>query len=117
MRPMFEKDLEMHKVYVGVFTCASSRAIHLDLVQSLEVSLFIRCLKRFFSRRGVGKLFISDNMKTFRSQDLKKLLLKKHVKWEFNLPKSPWWGSFFEHLVRCTKRCSKKDPWFCQADK
>ena len=94
VRPMFEKDGETHKVYIALFTCASSRAIHLDLAPSLEVSPFIRCLKRFFSRRGVGKLFISDNVKTFQSQDLKKFLLKKHVKWEFNIPKSPWWGGF-----------------------
>ena len=80
VRPMFEKDGEMHKVYIALFTCASSRAIHLDLVPSLEVPPFIRRLKRFFSRTGVGKLFISDNAKTFRNQDLKKFLLKKHVK-------------------------------------
>ena len=65
MRPIFEKDGEMHKVYIALFTCASSRAIHLDLVRSLEVSPFIRCLKKFFSCIGVGKLFISDNVKTF----------------------------------------------------
>ena len=52
---MFEKDGEMHKIYIALFTCASSRAIHLDLVPSLEVSPFIRCLKRFFSHKGVGK--------------------------------------------------------------
>ena len=55
----------MHKVYIALFTHASSHAIHLDLVPSLEVSPFIKCLKRFFSHRGVGKLFISDNAKTF----------------------------------------------------
>ena len=108
VRPLFEKDGEMHKVYIAFFTCASSHAIHLDLVPSLEVSPFFKCLKRFFSCRGVGKLFISDNAKTFQSQDLKKFLLKNHVKWEFNLPRSPWWGGFFERLVRCTKRCLKK---------
>ena len=63
--PMFVKGGEMQKVYTALFTCASSRAIHLDLMPSLEVSPFIRCLKKFFSCRGVGKLFISDNAKTF----------------------------------------------------
>ena len=65
VRPMFEKDGEMHKVYIALFSCGSSHAIHLDLVPSLEVSPFIRCLEIFFSRRGIGKLFISDNVKTF----------------------------------------------------
>ena len=49
VRPMSEKDSEMHKVYMALFTCANSRAIYLDLVPSLEVSPFIRCLKRFQS--------------------------------------------------------------------
>ena len=65
VKPMFEKDSEMHQVYIALFTCASSCAIHLDLVPSLEVSSFIRCLKRFFSHTGVGRLFISDKAKTF----------------------------------------------------
>ena len=39
---------------------------------------------------------------------LKQFLLKNGVKWKFNLPKSPWWGGFFERLVRSTKRCLKK---------
>ena len=38
MRPMFEKESEMHKVYIALFTCATSRAIHLDLKV---------CFKRF----------------------------------------------------------------------
>ena len=66
----------MHRVYMALFTCANSRAIYPDLVPSLEVSPFIRCLKRFFCHRGVGKLFISDNAKTFRIHDLKRFLLK-----------------------------------------
>ena len=32
----------------------------------------------------------------------------KGIKWDFNLPKAPWWGGFFERLVKCTKRCIKK---------
>ena len=44
---IFSKDATMSKVYIALFTCASSRALHLDLVPSLHVQSFIRCLCRF----------------------------------------------------------------------
>ena len=66
VRDIFSKDATMYKVYIALFTCASSWAVHLDLVPSLHVQPFIRCLRRFFSRRGVAVLFISDNGKTFK---------------------------------------------------
>ena len=77
VRPMFEKDSEMHKAYIALFTCASSHAIHLDLVPSLEVSPFIRCLKRFFCCGSIGKLFISDNAKAFLKSRFEKISVKK----------------------------------------
>ena len=108
VRDIFSKDATMYKVHIALFTCASSRAVHLDLVPSLHVQPFIRCLRCFFSRRGVAVLFISDNGKTFKASDLKQFLLKNGVQWKFNLPKSPWWGGFFERPVQSTKRCLKK---------
>ena len=98
----------MYKVYIALFTCASLRAVHLDLVPSLHVQPFIRCLRCFVSCSYVAVLFISDNGKTFKASDLKQFLLKNGVQWKFNLPKSPWWGGFFERLVQSTKRCLKK---------
>ena len=103
VRDIFSKDVTMYKVYIALFTCTSSRAVHLDFVPSLQVQPFIRCLHRFFGHRGVAVLFISDNGKTFKASDLKQFLLKNGVQWKFNLP-----GGFFERLVRSTKRCLKK---------
>ena len=103
VRDIFSKDATMYKVYIVFFTCTSSRALYLDLVPSLHVQPIIRCLHRFFSHRGVAFLFISDNRKTFKASDLKQFLLKNGVQWKYSLPKSPWWGGFFERLVRSTK--------------
>ena len=61
----------------------------------------------------------SDNAKTFKSSakrltrlfdlaEVQEFLLERRVKWSFNLPKAPWWGGFFERLIKCTKRCLKK---------
>ena len=42
-----------------LFTCATSRAIHLELTPLLEIPAFIRALHRFIGRRGILKLLIS----------------------------------------------------------
>ena len=35
-------------------------------------------------------------------------LLNLKVKWRFNLERAPWWGGFFERLIRSVKRCLNK---------
>ena len=30
------------------------------------------------------------------------------IRWQFNLAKAPWWGGFFERLVKQVKSCLKK---------
>lgn len=108
VKNMYGGDEKMHKVYIALFTCASSRAVHLDLVPALDSQSFIRCLKRFFARRGVNQLFVSDNAKTFKSRDVQQFVLQKGINWRFNMPRAPWWGGFFERMVRCTKSSLKK---------
>ena len=53
------------KAYVCLWTCASTRAIHLELVPSLTVSTFLQALRRFAARRGLPARILSDNAKTF----------------------------------------------------
>ena len=40
------------KVCVLVFTCASTRAVHLEIVERLDVETFLRAFRRFAVRRG-----------------------------------------------------------------
>ena len=63
--PLLVKDgLKNNKSYIFLLTCASSHAIHLDLVLDMSIDGFWRDLKRFMARRGVPDLVISDNFKT-----------------------------------------------------
>ena len=85
-----------------MFTCASSRAIHLELTSDMSILSFIRAVKRFVSRRGMPDRVISDKFKTFNSVEVKKCFVKHGVKQLFILPASPWWSGFYERLVRET---------------
>ncbi len=56
------------KVYIALFSCCVSRALHLDLVKDLSTE---ECL----ARRGTPALIVSNNTKTFKAsvKALKKL--------------------------------------------
>ena len=107
------------KVWICVFTCLVTRAIHLDVVCDLSTETFLRCLKRFAARRGLPRKFLSDNGRIFQAaakfiftvfKDLsvQEYLALQGSQWIFNVERAPWWGGVFERMVRSTKRCLRK---------
>lgn len=55
------------KVWVCVYTCCVTRAVHIEIVTNLSSQSFLRSFKRFTSRRGLPHKIISDNASTFKS--------------------------------------------------
>ena len=51
------------KVYVCLFTCGITRAIHLELTTDLSASSFLQAFRCFVGRRGLPTKIISDNAK------------------------------------------------------
>ena len=96
------------KGYILLFTCAASRAVHLELVSNLSAQAFVNGLRRFIARRGAPHLIISDKAKTFQASETKEFLLERMIKWQFNVPNAPWTGGFFEAMIKLTKRCLRK---------
>ena len=107
------------KVYICLFTCASTRAVHLELVESLHAESFLCCFRRFAARRGLPRLIVSDNAKTFkycskeiykivRSPVVQEYFVKKGIEWRFIPELSPWFGSYWERLVGSVKRCLRR---------
>ena len=96
------------KVYILPFTCVSNRALNLDLTPDMKALAFIKAFERFMARRGTLDVVISDNFKTFKSSVVKKFMLRVGVQQKFTLPASPWWGGFYERLVRSVKMLLKK---------
>lgn len=106
---------EEGKCYVLIFTCAASRAVHLEVTKSQTVEEFQRKLNAFITRRTRPRLMISDNAATFKaaaewikvirkSERLQNFLANKEIRWQFNLAKSPWWGGFYERLIKEVKK-------------
>jgi len=105
-----------NKRYLCLFTCLKTRAVHLELAMSLETDAFVRCLARFFSRRGKPKVIISDNGTNFvgttsclenivvDSYKLQKIAADQEIKWIFNPPAGSHFGGVFEALIKSAKR-------------
>ena len=66
--PLFVKDgkRNMSKVYIALFTCAVTLAVHLELVKDMSVDVFLRSFRRFVARRGSPTMVVSDNARTFK---------------------------------------------------
>ncbi|VDI06661.1 Hypothetical predicted protein [Mytilus galloprovincialis] len=65
------------KRYGAIFTCLSSRAIHLEVAASLDTSSYINVLRRFIARRGQVEKIRSDNGTNFVGAERE---LKKRIK-------------------------------------
>jgi len=63
------------KCYVCLFTCAVSRAIHLELMPNMTARSFLFAFRKFAARREPISIMYSDNAQTFRciNQHLKLL--------------------------------------------
>lgn len=112
--PLYAKNIysttsAMHKCYVLLFTCAATRAIHLELTPDQGLPSLILALKRFISRRGHCRLFISDNFSSFKSNELQQFMTSNSINWQFILERAPWWGGFYERYVKVVKDALKKN--------
>ena len=81
--PLFvnEND-ETVKSYVCLFMCASTRAVHLELLKDLSTNMFLMAFRRFVSRRGMPRKILTDNAKTFKAaaKEVAKICCSNNVK-------------------------------------
>ena len=56
----------MHKAYIVLFTCSTSRAVIIDLFYSTSKN-YVNSIKKFIARRGCPKNIVPDNGKVFTS--------------------------------------------------
>ncbi|XP_068671053.1 uncharacterized protein [Montipora foliosa] len=77
-------------------------------IRSLTAASFIKALARFKGRRETPTLIVSDNGKTFKDSRVQAYCQRDGTKWRFNVEAAPWWGGFFERLVKSVKLSLKK---------
>ena len=72
---------EDSKTYVCLFTCASTRAVHLELTKRLSSEAFMLAFRRSTSRKGLPVTLLSDNARTFKSasKDIVRISRAKEV--------------------------------------
>ncbi|XP_054745895.1 uncharacterized protein LOC129250285 [Anastrepha obliqua] len=63
------------KRWGALFTCLTTRAVHIEISPTLSTESFLLIFKQFVSRRGVPKRIISDNGTNFRGASV--LLVKE----------------------------------------
>ncbi|GFX81791.1 integrase catalytic domain-containing protein [Trichonephila clavipes] len=107
------------KVYVAIFVCLATKAIHLEAVTDLTTEAFIAALKRLCARRGRISTLMSDNATNFKGAAAElnrfiKLICNKNetlanyfaseaIQWKFIPPRSPNFGGLWEAGVKSFK--------------
>ena len=106
------------KRYGCLFTCLSTRAIHLEKLCYMNTDSFINALRRFISRRGSPAKIYSDNGTNFvgakvelekNLQEVDELLvqrfcLKMKIDWTFNPPGASHMGGSWERMIRTVRQ-------------
>lgn len=113
------RNARIHKAYLCVFVCLSTKAVHLEVVSDLTTEGFLACLDRFVSRRGLPSLVRSDNGTNFvgamrglremrefldvNKVDIGTACSRRGINWTFSPPGCPHWGGIFEAAVKSAK--------------
>ena len=117
------------KSWCCLFTCLTTRAVHIEVVPSLEAETCLTAITRFIARRGKPATILSDNGTNFvdaakemrdcinawNQSDIETSLAQKDIKWKFNPSGAPHFGGIWERLVRSCKKAMiavlMDDPW------
>ncbi|XP_053378167.1 uncharacterized protein LOC128547996 [Mercenaria mercenaria] len=111
------------KVWVCLFTCLVTRAVHLEVVLDISTEECLMCLRRFISQRGTPVQLISDNgshfkaassildqiwNRTLHSDEVQTYASNSRITWNFITELAPWMGGYYERLVGIVKECFEK---------
>ena len=112
---LVKKRIPTQPVYVVLFTCLATRAVHYELVHSNHEEEFLNSFLRFTSVYGIGTDYYSDNAQYFKAvqkslQDEKHRVnaqLAKHMQttfnWHFQTPRAGHCGSLWERMIKMMK--------------
>ena len=114
---------DTQKVWVCLFTCLVTRAVHLELMQDMSAQQFLLGFRRFIATHGKPNKVISDNASHFKlaaetidrlwtnilkETDVVSYVANENIQWKFIVELAPWMGGFYERLVGLVKRSLRK---------
>lgn len=120
--PLIVKAGRKHlKRYGCLFTCLTTRAVHLEVAQSLTANSFIAAFQRFSSRRGVPEKIYSDNgtnlvkgdselrksIQEWNKSNIEKHMTHHEIEWHFNPPYASHMGGVWERMIRSARTILK----------
>ncbi|XP_064646159.1 uncharacterized protein LOC135499344 [Lineus longissimus] len=105
------------KRYGCIFTCHVTRAIHIEILLSMDTDSLINGLRRFTARRGNPARIRSDNGTNFTGGDNElrksisewnqsttdKFLAQKGIQWVYNPAAASHFGGCWERLIRSVR--------------
>ena len=108
-----------YKVWLILYTCGATRAIHLEAVKSRSTQDFLDANSRFMDSEGIPMSFISDHEGAFKkagylyenvakSKRVRHELNKNRISWQFYTETAPNKGGFIERLNSTVKRAFYK---------
>ncbi|XP_049321160.1 uncharacterized protein LOC111190943 [Astyanax mexicanus] len=99
-----------------LFKCLTTRAVHVDLLTSIDLDSFLMALRRFIARRGKPSELYSDQGTNFRggenelveafsklSPEVQQHLASQQISFHFNPPAAPHFGGVWEREIRSVK--------------
>ena len=105
------------KRYGCLFSCLVTRAVHIEVVRSLDTDGFINVLRRFINLRGNPTTIYSDNGTNFAGEkemreslddwnqkSIQEFLRQRNVIWKFNPPSASHMGGAWERIIRSVRK-------------
>ena len=107
------------KRWACLFCCFSTRAIHIEVLESMDTSCFINALRRFFALRGPATNLYSDCGTNFvgacnefrqfyqieaNLEKVRSFLCTTGCTWTFNPPHASHMGGVWERLIGTCRR-------------